>query len=378
MMINPRFPLLVACLLAVGFGGQAAEKPGWMIEKETYEANLKTLRPRGTQVEVGVAAHGVTTPAQAALLHRAGIRRVRRTIYWNLLEKPDGTWNEDYLRDWDKAEAASREQGLELLAVVHEAPQGLDWAHRSEAYQRFASAVGRLAARYPGIRNWELWNEMDLSFTDLFGAKRKDMTLRERGKCYAEMLRLAAPAIRRANPQAQIVMGGMASQDGEFLEGIYDGGGQGYFDVANVHTYGEPILWRFVNTAVLLRAILERHGDGRKPLWNTEFGNSGGQTVVAWGIPKGRDLGEYLDEKQRELVTECVTANRKYSLYDVAMIYVLQGEAEGTDREVAARGGKLPAGRTGSDYGYSLLRSDGVTPRPTMEWLMANPDRASR
>ena len=250
------------------------------------------------------------------------------------------------------------------------AGRGLGWANRQEAYRRFADAAGRLAARWPEVRHWELWNEMDVAFTDLFGAQRPEMSLRERGRCYGEMLRLAAPAIRKANRKARIVLGGMASTDGQFLEGIYEAGGRPHFDIANIHTYGVPVLWAFVNHGLVLHRILDAHGDGRKPLWNTEFGNSGGATVQAWGIPKDRELGAYLDEKQRDLIAECVLANRRYRLYDVAMIYALVAEGEALDKEIPTRGGVFPAGLGVHDFSYGLLRWDGVTPRPAMEWLL--------
>jgi hypothetical protein len=165
----------------------------------------------------------------------------------------------------------------------------------------------------------------------------------------------------------------MATQDGQFLEGIYDAGAKTYFDVVNVHTYGVPLLWAFVNAAVRLRQVMAEHGDSNKPLWNTEFGNSGGATVQAWGIPKDKALGTYLDNEQRDMLKDCVLVDREYGLYDMAMFYQLVAAPEGPDNEIEKLGGIFPAGRTVSDYTYGLLRSDGATPRPAMEWLMQHP-----
>jgi len=41
-----------------------------------------------------------------------------------------------------------------------------------------------------------------ISFTDLFGANDPKVPLRQRGRMYAEMLKLAYPAIKSANPRA--------------------------------------------------------------------------------------------------------------------------------------------------------------------------------
>ena len=68
------------------------------------------------------------------------------------------------------------------------------------ANQRFADFMAAMATRYPTIPFWELWNEMDVGFTDLFGAgvtggDSRPIPMAERGRMYAEMLKLAYPAI---------------------------------------------------------------------------------------------------------------------------------------------------------------------------------------
>ena len=59
------------------------------------------------------------------------------------------------------------------------------------------------------------------------------------------MLKLVYPAIKQANPNAVVLTGGLTDW-GEFPKGIYAGGGRDYFDVMNIHTYGMPLPWGFV------------------------------------------------------------------------------------------------------------------------------------
>ena len=59
--------------------------------------------------------------------------------------------------------------------------------------------MGDMARRYPQVRYWELWNEMDNGFTDLCGAGRASGSMRERGKLYAKTLQSVYLQIRKAN-----------------------------------------------------------------------------------------------------------------------------------------------------------------------------------
>jgi hypothetical protein len=57
-----------------------------------------------------------------------------------------------------------------------------------------------------------------------------------------------------------------------------------------------------------------------------------------------------------------------------ALGYQLKAGNE-TIKERLAKEAKLPAGMTGDDYGFGLVRADGKTPRPAYDWLRdANPN----
>jgi hypothetical protein len=225
--------------------------------------------------------------------------------------------------------------------VVHQAPAG-DFASRNLVYRSFAQFMEARVAEFPQVPAWQLWNEMDVAFTDLFGAGRSDVSMRQRGRYYAEMLKLAYPAIKRGNPKALVVTGGLASAiDGGFLEGMYDL--QAPYDVLAIHTYGFPLALPFQSRGQTAWRIVKNHADHR-PVWNTEFGLERAVIPENWKLTRAQ-----VDSAQLEAWRTSVEGNAREHLYDRIYGYVL---AEG------------------KDLGFDLIRVDG-SPRPAYQWLRA-------
>jgi hypothetical protein len=322
------------------------------------------------RVELGMGMHGMPDE-QLRLVRDLGIRLVRHTMYWYQIESTEepGHYDQQALADWDNLVRRCDEQGIILEVVVHGNAPGVSYGNREEAYHRFARFMGDMARRYPSIRYWELWNEMDVAFTDLFGAQA-GLPMVERGKLYAEMLKVVTPAIRAANPQACILTGGM-SDTSEFPRGIYEGGGQGYFDIMNIHTYGVPVWWSFVARGLRVRDVMAQHGDPDKPLWNTEFGIDAGNLVGAWGYPhdRGENDAEAFDRMQREQWQACLERAQELGIYQKILPYQFHAGNERNDDGKIEEKAQLPQGLTIDDFGFGIVRRDGVTPRPTYTWL---------
>ena len=90
-------------------------------------------------------------------------------------------------------------------------------------------------------------------------------------------------AARQADPDCRLAMG-CAGVDLPFLERLYEFGCGPYFDVMAVH----PYQWgRTFSDGWMLeklhgcRQLMDRHGDGHKEIWATEFGWSIGEGVTA-------------------------------------------------------------------------------------------------
>lgn len=338
-------------------------------------------RPCETQVmvydarpELGMGMHEMDKRSRD-MVRALGIRIVRHTLYWNAMETTDkpGVYDSKYLAEFDKLVDDCRKEGIYLEVVVHGDPPGVSYAKRQAAYERYARFMADMAARYPSVIYWELFNEMDSGFTCLFGAS-DNVPMRERGKQYAEMLKIVYPAIKAANPAAYVLCGGMTNTD-EFPRGVYEGGGKRFFDIMNIHTYGVPVVTSFVERGQRVRKIMSEFDDESKPFWNTEFGIDAGNIVGAWGYPHDwkptKEDGPTFDAKQLEDYRNCFTNNNDLHLYNKVLPYQFFAGNERDDDGKIKTTAKLPDGMTIDDYGYGIVRRD-LSPRPTYAWLLKN------
>jgi len=200
---------------------------------------------------------------------------------------------------------------------------------------QFAAFAKTAAARYAGrVAAWEIWNEQN---TDSFFRPGPDVA------GYTALLRAAYPAIKAADPNATVLTGGVAPAatrvDGatisptDFLQGIYDHGGAGFFDAVGWHPYCYPAApgtdpgtaWNQMSTsAVNARAIMAAHGDGAKQIWATEFG--------AHTDPAG--AGYLTEAQQSDHLVRGINLWRSYSWAGPMVLYQLRDRGTDTsDRE---------------------------------------------
>jgi len=91
---------------------------------------------------------------------------------------------------------------------------------------------------------------------------------------------LARACAGAVDPQLQVLLGGLAGVDINYLDTLYVYGAGANFDVLNVHPYRYPGDPEFVSGGrpplvdqiELLRETMERNGDTQKPIWFTEIG----------------------------------------------------------------------------------------------------------
>jgi hypothetical protein len=92
----------------------------------------------------------------------------------------------------------------------------------------YANILHFVAARWAGkVAAYEIWNEEDASLWWVGGPDPA---------AYTRLLQVAYPAVKSADPAAKVVLGGLTGNDYNFLEGVYQNGGKGYFDAVGVHT----------------------------------------------------------------------------------------------------------------------------------------------
>jgi hypothetical protein len=132
-------------------------------------------------------------------------------------------------------------------------------------YDEFADFMYDLVQRYSGypyyVKYWEIWNEPDpapdeVDPTAPIGCwgDRID-TFGYGGGVFADMLKQIYPAIKAADPEAQVLIGGLllgckpdlgdpdVCPSSWFLRGILDNGGGPYFDGVAFHSYDYYFNW---------------------------------------------------------------------------------------------------------------------------------------
>jgi hypothetical protein len=207
----------------------------------------------------------------------------------------------------------ARANGMEVIGIIFGTPS---WAQkypgsycgpiREDMLDEYAQFLTELVNRYSllpyNVRFWEMGNEPDVDLAQVgptvgygcWGDMDDDYY---GGGYYAEMLKAAYPAIKAADPHAQVLIGGLlldcdpnnppAGKDcksSKFLEGILRDGGGPYFDTVGIHAYtyyggalGEMSNsnWSDSATAVpekvaFVRDVLDQYGYGDKAVMNTE------------------------------------------------------------------------------------------------------------
>lgn len=218
----------------------------------------------------------VTAPIDAdwlAVARHGGIQWDRWQLNWRDVEPLPGVYD---FTITDKELAALRAGGLDVSALLTYPP---DWARRPGTFvpvglediehleqSEWYKFVYTVVKRYPDIQYWEIWNEPDLEI--FWGGTVED---------YFHLLRSGYLAVKRANPDAQVIMGGLAYwSDPAFFEQILDLimadpealSHSHYFDISAWHWYGrandlyDKVVWA---REVMADRSLE------KPIWVNEM-----------------------------------------------------------------------------------------------------------
>lgn len=219
------------------------------------------------------------------LVQQMGARWVVELFPWAYIEPRRGEF------DWQHPDTVIRDaslQGLEVIARLDFVPA---WARPAGSTPRllpeasfpdYANFVAEFAHRYrDAVRFFIIWNEPNTSFE--WGFRPVSVA------SYVELLAMSAESIRHAHPSPVILPAGLAPtlerselalEDLSFLQQMYDHGAARYFDALCAHAYG----WKFppddparpdrLNFArvELLREVMVRNGDAKKPVLITEAG----------------------------------------------------------------------------------------------------------
>ena len=185
-----------------------------------------------------------TTERDLKLAKDAGFNWVKQRFEWRNIEKTKKNaweWNEP-----DRIVDAINRAGLGIIARLDNQP---DWARRDKIFpasgppdktEDWKDYVQQISERYRGkIQAYEIWNEPNLSRE--WGNARPDARL------YTEMLRDSYQEIKKVDPGALVISGGLsptteqsdrAISDMVYLREMYAHGAKPYFDMLGAHAPG--------------------------------------------------------------------------------------------------------------------------------------------
>lgn len=250
---------------------------------------------------------------------------------WAVIEK-----NKGQFIFFDKSIMLAKSLGFNILGSLDTTPQ---WASTAPAgdsasyrayppkhLEDWTKYVYETVLHYKGIIDyWEVWNEPDSTgFLKIGGILDRF----RRPAVYADLLKAAYGAAKRANPNAVIVGGvGTAKPPTDWVEKIFSEGAYGNMDVLSFHFYtdGRPGDALDTTTGVYvgqMKAMMRKYGKGEKPVWETESGIMYPETAyqnileITQGYQSsGRDATAYLVRNYVHLLASGVSKWFYYSMF---------------------------------------------------------------
>ncbi|MFC2968285.1 cellulase family glycosylhydrolase [Acidimangrovimonas pyrenivorans] len=270
---------ILAVIAATAFVGQAwlraapaeAPPPGEAALRAATAACTRT-RARIPGGVLGISDPHADDPGVIDLIAATGVHWVRAEFYWRKIEPVPGAGY--HWAHYDAMVKAYARRGIRIQAILTYMPDSLppDWSQRAAAFERFTAAAVRRYAPL-GVHLWEVFNEPNLPG---YGWLTRGNDTRANLDGYVLMLAAANRAMRKNDPKAVVLIGGMASDQHRGLPvettmaRVYRLGARNCFDVMAFHPYGYQ--GRFGAARARIDALLEKAGDSDKPVWFNEYG----------------------------------------------------------------------------------------------------------
>jgi hypothetical protein len=160
----------------------------------------------------------------------------------------------------------------------------------ADQYAEYAANVARLCQELQASCTYELWNEQNMA---RYWFPRADPA------GYATLVKAAYPAIKKIDPEAIVLLGGLSPSATEpengnyapadYMAELYDHGIKDSFDAIATHPYDN------LDQTKQIHEIMVRHGDGGKQIWATEVGAKDGQVQYTAATTVDR-FNELLEE----------------------------------------------------------------------------------
>lgn len=322
---------------------------------------------------MGIQVHRIEEPGESELFSQSGATWSRFDYFhWDEIE-PTNLPPDSYFWETVNEEAlkAATQGKFTTIGIILYSP---DWAQKykdtacgpiaEKAFDDFADFMGALVSRYSqppfNVKYWEVGNEPDVDHSFVpgnsgYGCWGEKEDPNYGGGYYGEMLKAVYPAVKAADPEAKLLVGGLlmdcdpvnppetSPNSGElkdctsskFLEGILTAGAGDSFDGISYHAYdyyyGAPGSYgnegwhsaanvtgpTLIAKTRYIQSVLESEGILDKELLNTEVavicGRDGNEPIC-----KADDFTNtkayYIAQAYAAALAEGIRANIWYSL----------------------------------------------------------------
>jgi hypothetical protein len=281
---------------------------------------------------------------------------------WREVEQSEGLRNWANVSNLEQQLINGAQTNVETLLIVGGTP---DWASypgytcggriQPEKLNAFADFMFDVVSKYSkppfNLTYYELWNEPDVATLLGCWGDPSD-ALYYGGSNYGEMLKAVYGSMKRADPHAQVLVGGLLLDcdpalglvnndsskkectSANFLKGIFEAGAGNSFDGVAFHSYDYygGVLGQYSNQnfsgswnttgpvtsqkAIYLRNILSQYNAGQKYLMNTEAGlfcSGDSCNVPAYGFQTTKAY--YIAQEMAVALADGYIANIWYSVY---------------------------------------------------------------
>ena len=349
LTVAPRRRLrwLIACTVAlaavaVGLPSTASAAPTaapWVPGNPTFD------KPSARPAELGVVYQGTWNIMSATQrgqvldnLARTGVGWVTLDLGWKSLQPSSrGSYSMGDVAEWDRQITEVRSRGLKVLAIFQGAPR---WASgttskngRPKDPTAYADAAAWVAKRYNGstvsstlrIDAIQLWNEPNLAD---FWAPEPSST---RVSSFANLVKAAGPAVRRANPNMRVVAGGLTAVDTKwYSQFVQTSGVIGTYDALGVHPYQSPgnatpetydAGWGqyYLRHLKVLDSLMTSKNDPAR-IWATEFGwSTHSNTSATPGWARGVSEAQQADYLLRSMPVMAATGRVQAAFWYAAV-----------------------------------------------------------
>ncbi|MCF1303372.1 cellulase family glycosylhydrolase [Raoultella ornithinolytica] len=193
--------------------------------------------------EVGVGIHFKAKDENDAvfkMLSDLNMNSFRTDYSWGMVEKKKGIYqSEGKLKSVDDAIFQAKNKGIKplvILAYGNVFYTGRGYPITPEQVNAFTNYASWVATRFKGkVEYYEIWNEWKAGT----GVKEKSAARNDSEK-YLELVKATATKIRKIDPNAKILAGGMtlmSNDDIKWAETLIDRGMLNYIDGLSVHNY---------------------------------------------------------------------------------------------------------------------------------------------